>query len=200
MQPAAIPVRTSWKNKPFFATKLRMAVHFCKHVRQLLLKSIKRFQREHLLVPPSLSSERSQQRSPRMAAEVPLLPRPKGKNPRRILRLPVPREQQKSKYQPSAGPKSPKDRRPLRKQSINLRLWRWMLRILYPQSGGIPPPPAPRGPPPTLWSALPPSPNPNPPPNPTPAPGGESPRSSAFPLASLPLHPRSPGDGGGEGY
>ncbi|GFO49495.1 hypothetical protein PoB_007600000 [Plakobranchus ocellatus] len=30
-----------------------------------------------------------------------------------------------------------------------------------------------------------------------PAPGGETPRSSAFPLASLPLRPRSLGDGGG---
>ncbi|GFO50066.1 retrovirus-related pol polyprotein from type-1 retrotransposable element r1 [Plakobranchus ocellatus] len=101
-----------------------------------------------------------------MAAEVPLLPRPRGKKPRKILRLPVPREQQKLKYQPSAGPKSQKDRRPLGKLSIVLRLWRLMLRMLYPQSGGIPPPPAPRGPPPPLWSALPHPPNPNPPPNP----------------------------------
>ncbi|GFO39770.1 hypothetical protein PoB_006627500 [Plakobranchus ocellatus] len=31
-----------------------------------------------------------------------------------------------------------------------------------------------------------------------PPPGGETPRSSAFPFASLPLHPRSPCDGGGE--
>ncbi|GFO48535.1 hypothetical protein PoB_007504000 [Plakobranchus ocellatus] len=89
-----------------------MAVHFSKPVRQLLLNSIKRFQHELLLVPTNLSFDRSQQRSPRMAAEVPLLPRPRGKKPRRILRLPVPREQQKPKYQPSAGPKSPKDRRP----------------------------------------------------------------------------------------
>ncbi|GFN81868.1 hypothetical protein PoB_000837400 [Plakobranchus ocellatus] len=37
------------------------------------------------------------------------------KKPRRILRFSVPREQQKPKYQPSAGPKSQKDRRPLRK-------------------------------------------------------------------------------------
>ncbi|GFN88476.1 hypothetical protein PoB_001498200 [Plakobranchus ocellatus] len=35
---------------------------------------------------------------------------------------------------------------------------------------------------------------------PPPAHGGETPRSFAFPIASLPLHPRSPGDGGGEGY
>ncbi|GFN94348.1 Pol-like protein [Plakobranchus ocellatus] len=40
MQPAARPARSSWNNKPFFVTKLRMA--------------IKRFQREHLLVPTSL--------------------------------------------------------------------------------------------------------------------------------------------------
>ncbi|GFO04051.1 Gag-like protein [Plakobranchus ocellatus] len=123
---------------------------------------------------------------PRMAAEVPLLPRPKGKKPRRILRLPILREQQKSKYQPSAGPKSRKDRRPLGKQSIILRLWPWMLRIRYPQSGRIPPPPAPRGPPPPLWSDLPPPPNPNPP--------------SKFPFASLTLYPRSPCDGGGEAH
>ncbi|GFO13699.1 hypothetical protein PoB_004020400 [Plakobranchus ocellatus] len=97
IQPAARPVRSFWKNKPFFATKLRMAVHFSKPVRQLLLNSIKRFQPELLLVPSNLSFERSQQRSPRMAAEVPLLPRPRGKKPRRILRLPVPREQQKPK-------------------------------------------------------------------------------------------------------
>ncbi|GFO37244.1 RNA-directed DNA polymerase from mobile element jockey [Plakobranchus ocellatus] len=64
-----------------------------------------------------------------MAAEVPLLPRPRGKKPRRILRRPVPREQQKPMYQPSAGPKSQKDKRPLGKPSIVLRLWRWMLRI-----------------------------------------------------------------------
>ncbi|GFO14930.1 hypothetical protein PoB_004143500 [Plakobranchus ocellatus] len=44
MQPAARPVRSSWKNKPFFITKLRMAVHFSKPVRQLWLESIKRFQ------------------------------------------------------------------------------------------------------------------------------------------------------------
>ncbi|GFO50021.1 RNA-directed DNA polymerase from mobile element jockey [Plakobranchus ocellatus] len=162
MQPAARPVGSSWKNKPFFATKLRRAVHFSKPIRQFFFKSIKRFQSEHLLVPSNLSFERSQQRSPRIAAEVPLLPRPRGKKPRRILRLPVPREEQKLKYQPSAGPKSPKDRRPLGKLSIVLPLWRWMLRIRQPQSGGIPPPPPP------LWSALPPPPNPNPPPNPPP--------------------------------
>ncbi|GFO22631.1 hypothetical protein PoB_004913600 [Plakobranchus ocellatus] len=112
---------------------------------------------------------------PRMAAEVLLLPRPRGKKPRRILRLPLPREQQKSKYQPSAGLKSPKDRRPLGKQSIVLRLWRWMLRILYPQSGGIPPPQLPEG----LrfpMGALPPPPNPNPPPNPAPRPRRRNPK------------------------
>ncbi|GFO04507.1 RNA-directed DNA polymerase from mobile element jockey [Plakobranchus ocellatus] len=122
IQPAARPVQSSWKNKPFFASKLRMAVHFSKPVRQLLLNSIKRFQPELLLVPSNLSFERSQQRSPRMAAEVPLLPCPRGKKPRRILRLPVPREQQKPKYQSSAGPKSPTDRRPLGKPSIVLCL------------------------------------------------------------------------------
>ncbi|GFO39496.1 RNA-directed DNA polymerase from mobile element jockey [Plakobranchus ocellatus] len=41
------------KNKPFFATKLR----FSKLVRQLLLKSIKRFQCERLLVLSNLSFE-----------------------------------------------------------------------------------------------------------------------------------------------
>ncbi|GFN82814.1 RNA-directed DNA polymerase from mobile element jockey [Plakobranchus ocellatus] len=122
---AARPVRSSWKNKPFFVTKLRMAVRFSKPVRQLWLKSIKRFQPVLMLVPSRPSFERSQQRFPRMAAEVPLLPRPRGKKPRRILRLPVPREQQKQKYQPSAGPKSRKVRRPLGKQSIVLRLWPW---------------------------------------------------------------------------
>ncbi|GFO04503.1 hypothetical protein PoB_003100800 [Plakobranchus ocellatus] len=86
-----------------------------------------------------------------MAAEMSLLPHPRGKKPRKILRLPVPRKQQKSKYQPSAELKSRKDRRLLGKHSIVLRLWRWMMRILYPQSGGIPPPSAPRGPQPSLW-------------------------------------------------
>ncbi|GFO31036.1 hypothetical protein PoB_005754100 [Plakobranchus ocellatus] len=112
-----------------------------------------------------------------MEAEVPLLPRPRGNKFKRILRLPVPREQQKPKYQPSAGPKSQKDRRPLGKHSIVLRLWPWMLRIRYPQSRGIPPPPAPRGPPSPLWSALTPPPNPNPPPNPPPRPLAEKPQS-----------------------
>ncbi|GFN90351.1 LOW QUALITY PROTEIN: hypothetical protein PoB_001685700 [Plakobranchus ocellatus] len=51
--------------------------------------------------------------------------------------------------------------------------------------------PAPRGPPPPLWSGLPPPPNLNPLPR-------ETPRSSAFPLASLPLHPQGPCDGVGE--
>ncbi|GFO45335.1 hypothetical protein PoB_007184000 [Plakobranchus ocellatus] len=138
MQPAARPVQSSWKNKPFFVTKLRMAVRFSKPVRQLWLKSIKRFQPVLMLVPSRPSFERSQQRSPRMAAEVPLLPRPRGKKPRRILRLPVPRKQQKPKCQPSAGSKSRKEG----KHSIVLRLWPWMLRIRYPQSGGIPPPSA----------------------------------------------------------
>ncbi|GFO29528.1 hypothetical protein PoB_005603300 [Plakobranchus ocellatus] len=110
-------------------------------------------------MPSTLNFERSQQRSPRMAAEVPLLPGPRGKKPR-ILWLTVPREQQKLKYQPSAGPKSQKDRRPLGKHSIVLHLWPWMLRIRYPQAGESPPPPAPQGPPLTLWSALPPPPNP----------------------------------------
>ncbi|GFO36942.1 RNA-directed DNA polymerase from mobile element jockey [Plakobranchus ocellatus] len=132
-------------------TKLRMVVRFSKPVKQLWLNSIKRFQREHLLVPSSLSFERSQQRSQRMAAEVLLLPRLRGKKPRRILRIPIPREQQKLKYQPSAGPKSRKDRRPQGKHSIVLRFWPWMLRIRYPQSGGIPPSPAPRGPPAPIW-------------------------------------------------
>ncbi|GFN81043.1 hypothetical protein PoB_000754900 [Plakobranchus ocellatus] len=81
-----------------------MAIHFSKPVRQLL-KSIKRFQREHFLVPSNLSFERSQQHSPRMAAEVPLLPLPKGKKPRRIFRLPVPREQQGRKVQKTGAPR-----------------------------------------------------------------------------------------------
>ncbi|GFO36939.1 Pol-like protein [Plakobranchus ocellatus] len=45
------------------------------------------------------------------------MPRSRGKKPRRIPRLPVPREQQKPKDQPSAGLKSQTDRRPLGKQS-----------------------------------------------------------------------------------
>ncbi|GFO40966.1 hypothetical protein PoB_006747100 [Plakobranchus ocellatus] len=101
-----------------------------------------------------------------MAAEVPLLPHPSGKKPRGILRLSVPREQQKLKYQPSAGPKSRKDRRPLGKHSIVLRLWRWKLRRLYPQSGGdssIPSSPRASASPMECLS---------PPPNP--APGGET--------------------------
>ncbi|GFN96532.1 hypothetical protein PoB_002303800 [Plakobranchus ocellatus] len=110
-----------------------MAVRFSKPVRQLWLNSIKRFQHKLLLVPSSPSFEQSQQRSPRIAAEVPLLPRPRGKKPRRILWLAVPREQQKPKYQPSAGPKSQKERRPLGKQSIVLRLW-----ILYTLDSSTP--------------------------------------------------------------
>ncbi|GFO07266.1 RNA-directed DNA polymerase from mobile element jockey [Plakobranchus ocellatus] len=80
MQPAARPAQSSWKNKPFFVTKLRMAVPFSKPVRQLWLKSNKRFQREHLQVPSSLKFELSQQRSPRMATEVPLLHRQRAKS------------------------------------------------------------------------------------------------------------------------
>ncbi|GFO49996.1 hypothetical protein PoB_007650100 [Plakobranchus ocellatus] len=76
MQPAGRPARSSWKNKPFFVTKLRIAVRFSKPVRQLWLKSITRF-----LVPSSLNFERSQQRFSRIVAEVPLLPRPMGKSP-----------------------------------------------------------------------------------------------------------------------
>ncbi|GFO15147.1 hypothetical protein PoB_004165200 [Plakobranchus ocellatus] len=123
-----------------------------------------------MLVRSRLSFERSQQRSPRMAAEVAFLPRPRGKQPRRILRLSIPREQQKLRHQPSAGPKSRKDRRPPGNHFIVLRLWPWNLRRLYPESGGIPPPPASRGPLPPLWSTLSPPPNPNPPPHPTPRP------------------------------
>ncbi|GFN80771.1 hypothetical protein PoB_000727700 [Plakobranchus ocellatus] len=51
---------------------------------------MKRFQREHLLVPSNLSFERSQQRSPRMAAEVPLLPRPRGKKAQKDSPAPSP--------------------------------------------------------------------------------------------------------------
>ncbi|GFO24194.1 RNA-directed DNA polymerase from mobile element jockey [Plakobranchus ocellatus] len=83
-----------------------------------------------MLVPLRLNFEQSQQRSPRMAAKVPLLLRQRGKKSRRILRLPVPREQQKPKYQPSAGPKIRKDRRPQGKHSIVLRLRPWKLRGL----------------------------------------------------------------------
>ncbi|GFN96536.1 hypothetical protein PoB_002304200 [Plakobranchus ocellatus] len=123
-----------------------------------------------------------------MAAEVPLLPRPRGKKPRKILWLPVPREQQNLKYQPSAWPKSQKDRRPLQKQSNVLRLWRWMLKMIYPQSGGIPPPPAP----PPLWSALPPPLNLNPPPNPASSPRRRKPKVLCLPLRlPTPLPPRS---------
>ncbi|GFO40717.1 hypothetical protein PoB_006722200 [Plakobranchus ocellatus] len=75
-----------------------MAIRFSKPVRQLWLKSIKRFRPEHMLVLSSLTLERSQQLLPRMVAEVSLLPRPKGDMPRRILQLSVPREQQKLKH------------------------------------------------------------------------------------------------------
>ncbi|GFN90757.1 hypothetical protein PoB_001726300 [Plakobranchus ocellatus] len=47
MQPAAGPAQNSCNNKPFFITKLRMAVRFSKPVRQWWLKSIKRFQLEY---------------------------------------------------------------------------------------------------------------------------------------------------------
>ncbi|GFN91879.1 hypothetical protein PoB_001838500 [Plakobranchus ocellatus] len=51
-----------------------------------------------MLVPSYLKVERSQQRIPRMAAKVPFLTDPRGKKPRRILRLSDPREQQKLKH------------------------------------------------------------------------------------------------------
>ncbi|GFN96908.1 hypothetical protein PoB_002341400 [Plakobranchus ocellatus] len=106
-----------------------MAVRFSKPVRQLLLKSIKRFQREHLLVPSNLSFERSQQRSPRMVAEVPLLPAPpKGKKSQKDSPAPSPQGAAETEV-PAKCRQSPKDRRPLGKLSIVLRLWRWMLRI-----------------------------------------------------------------------
>ncbi|GFO27741.1 nucleic-acid-binding protein from mobile element jockey [Plakobranchus ocellatus] len=60
----------------------------------------------------------------------------RGKKPRRILQLSVPREQQNLRHQPSAGPKGRKDSRSLGKHSIILHLWPWKLRRLYPQSGG----------------------------------------------------------------
>ncbi|GFN92607.1 hypothetical protein PoB_001911300 [Plakobranchus ocellatus] len=97
MQPAARPVRSSWKNKPFFVTKLRMAVRFSKPVRQLWLNSIKRFQHELLLVPSSPSFERSLQRSPRMAAELPLLPRPREKKAQRDSPAPSPQGAEETK-------------------------------------------------------------------------------------------------------
>ncbi|GFO48310.1 hypothetical protein PoB_007481500 [Plakobranchus ocellatus] len=98
MQPDARPVQSSWKNKPFFVTNLRTAKRFSKPVRQLWLKSIKRFQPLLVLVPLRLNFERSQQHSPRMAAEMPFLPRSRGEKPKRIIRLSVPRKQQKAKY------------------------------------------------------------------------------------------------------
>ncbi|GFO46809.1 hypothetical protein PoB_007331400 [Plakobranchus ocellatus] len=117
---------------------------------------------------------------------------PKGKNMQKILQLHVPMEQQKPKYQPSAGPKSSKDRRPLGKHSIVLHPWPWRLRILYPQSGEISSPPAARGSPPPPWSALPPPPNPKPLPNsaPSPPPLAEKPQG---PLPSCsPPYPSTP--------
>ncbi|GFO02030.1 hypothetical protein PoB_002853500 [Plakobranchus ocellatus] len=156
---------------------------------RLWLKSAKRFQPVLMFVPLRLNFKRSQQRSPRMAAEVPILLRSRGKKPRRILRLPVPREQQKRRHQPSAGPKNRKDRKTLGKHSIVLRLWPWKLRRLYPQSGGIPPPPVPRGTPPPLWSALSPSKSQSASKPCPPSRGAETSRSSAFLAASLPLHP-----------
>ncbi|GFO22148.1 hypothetical protein PoB_004865300 [Plakobranchus ocellatus] len=104
MQPAARPVRSSWKNKPFFVTKLRMVVRFSKPVRQLLLNSIKRFQPELLLVPSNLSFEQSQQRSPRMAAEVPLLPRPRRKKSPGSSRNRSTSQAQGRKVQKTGGP------------------------------------------------------------------------------------------------
>ncbi|GFO27379.1 hypothetical protein PoB_005388400 [Plakobranchus ocellatus] len=97
MQPATRPAQSSKKNTPFFATRLRMAVRFRKPVRQLWLKSIKRLQPEDMVVLSNFNLERSQQRLPWIAVEVPLLPHPRGEMPRRILRLSVPREQQKLK-------------------------------------------------------------------------------------------------------
>ncbi|GFO46798.1 RNA-directed DNA polymerase from mobile element jockey [Plakobranchus ocellatus] len=65
------------------------------------------------------------------------------------------------------------------------------MRILYPQSGGFPPHPAPQRPPPPLWNALPPPPNP--------APGGKTPRSSALlPRLPIPSPPKSMLDPRGE--
>ncbi|GFO16028.1 hypothetical protein PoB_004253300 [Plakobranchus ocellatus] len=58
-------------------------------------KSPSRIRAEYLtLHVRPVSLEGSQQRLPRMATEVPLLPHPRGEKPRRILRLSVPREQQ----------------------------------------------------------------------------------------------------------
>ncbi|GFO47651.1 nucleic-acid-binding protein from mobile element jockey [Plakobranchus ocellatus] len=50
-----------------------------RNAEKLWLKSIKRFQPEHMLMPTSQNLERSQQRLPRVVAEVPLLPRPREK-------------------------------------------------------------------------------------------------------------------------
>ncbi|GFN76788.1 hypothetical protein PoB_000329400 [Plakobranchus ocellatus] len=99
--------------------------------------------------------------------------------------------QRAAETETSAKRRAEKSKRqgPLGNHSIVLCLWPWNLRRLYLQSGKIPPRPAPRGPSPPLWSALPPLQTSNSLQIPPPARGGEIPRSSAFPLASLPLHP-----------
>ncbi|GFO32996.1 hypothetical protein PoB_005950100 [Plakobranchus ocellatus] len=110
---------------------------------------------------------------------------PKGKKAQKDSPAPIPQGAAEIKIPAKRRAKKSKSQEALGKHSIVLRLWPWMLRIRYPQSGGIPQPPAPQGPPPPLWSALPPPPNPNPPP-PAEKPQGPSP----FPSPPYPFTPK----------
>ncbi|GFN87876.1 hypothetical protein PoB_001438200 [Plakobranchus ocellatus] len=120
MQRAARLAQSSWKNKPFFVTELRMAVRFSKPVKQLWLKSIKRFQPVLMLVPLR-----------QLRTKPPALPKDGGKGapsapPKKKKAQkdsPSPESSRNSDISQAQGRKVEKTGCPLGKHSIVFRLW-----------------------------------------------------------------------------
>ncbi|GFO39495.1 hypothetical protein PoB_006600000 [Plakobranchus ocellatus] len=120
-----------------------------------------------------------------MAAEVPLLPRPRGKKPRRISLAPSPQGAAETEV-PSKRRAEKSKRQEAPRETVNcfaplamdaedtiISIWGDSCTPSSPRASASP-------------MECPPSPSKSCPPTSS----SETPRSSAFPLASLPLHPR----------
>ncbi|GFO00763.1 hypothetical protein PoB_002726800 [Plakobranchus ocellatus] len=117
-----------------------------------------------------------------MAAEVPLLPRPRGKKAEKDS--PAPSPQGAAETEVPAKRRAEKSKR---QEAVN-RFAPLAMDVEETISSiwGDSPPPAPRGPPPTLWNALPPPPNPNSLQNPAPRPRRRNPKVLRLPTPSPP--------------
>ncbi|GFO29675.1 RNA-directed DNA polymerase from mobile element jockey [Plakobranchus ocellatus] len=167
-----------------------MAVRFSKPIRQLWLKSIKPVL---MLVPSRPSFERSQQRYSKDGGRRARSAPPKGKKAQRDSPAPSPQGAAETEVAAKRRAEKLKKQEALR-ETVNRfaplamdaedtvsSIWGGFLHPQLPEGLRLP----------YGVSSKPQSPSKSPPP--PPSPGGETPRSSAFRLASLPLHPRGLG-------